>query len=133
LNKQYVYVMDTQPVIRVTMFLNLLTAILKKIQESKNPKYTKADFDKIATYCFAWSIGGLFETEERERLHKLLEQINPANLPQIQGQKGVDKETIFDYYFNTEFMDWRIWTAKPYEEKRKVGFSQLLIPTIDST
>jgi len=71
--------MHVQPVVWVTMFLNLLTAILKWITD-KQIKYTKNDFEKIWTYCFAWAIGGLFETEERERFHKLMEVIQ-APLP----------------------------------------------------
>lgn len=82
LNKQFTYVMVTQPCVRVTMFLNLITAILKKVQ-NKGTKYTKTDFDKIGVYCFAWAIGGLFETEEREKIHKVLETINPSIMPNI--------------------------------------------------
>lgn len=54
------------------MFLNLLTGILKRVQD-KQMKYTKLEFEKIWAYCYAWAIGGLFETEEREKLHKLME------------------------------------------------------------
>lgn len=59
--------MQTQPVVRVTMFLNLMTAILKKVQ-TKGVRYSKQDFDKIGIYCFAWALGGLFESEDREKL-----------------------------------------------------------------
>ena len=79
-----------------------MTAILKKVQ-TKGVRYSKQDFDKIGIYCFAWALGGLFESEDREKLQKLLEQINSQNLPQVQG-KSIDKETVFDYYFNIETM-----------------------------
>jgi len=49
------------------MFLNLMTAILKKVQ-TKGVRYSKQDFDKIGIYCFAWALGGLFESEDREKL-----------------------------------------------------------------
>lgn len=58
-------------------------------------------------YCFAWSMGGLFESEEREKLHKLLETIG-APLPNITNQKmGAEKETVFDFYINLDTMDWK--------------------------
>jgi hypothetical protein len=58
----------------------------------------KASYEKYFTYALAWAIGGLFETEEREKFHKFLESRN-APLPPISAQKmSVDKETVFDYY-----------------------------------
>lgn len=108
-----------------------MTAILKKVQ-TKGVRYSKQDFDKIGIYCFAWALGGLFESEDREKLQKLLEQINSQNLPQVQG-KSIDKETVFDYYFNIETMDWKLWEAESWVPPKKLEFSQLLIPTMDST
>jgi hypothetical protein len=42
----------------------------------------KQTYEKYFTYAIAWSIGGLFETEEREKFHKFLESRN-APLPNI--------------------------------------------------
>jgi len=42
----------------------------------------KAAYEKYFVYCMAWAIGGLFETEEREKFHKFLESRN-APMPPI--------------------------------------------------
>jgi hypothetical protein len=48
----------------------------------------------------SWSVGGLFEGEDREKYQKWIETRN-APLPPIQSNKAsVDKETVFDYFVN---------------------------------
>ena len=80
-----------------------------------------------------WTIGGLFETEERDRFHKFLESLS-ALLTSISSQKmRVDKETVFDYYIRPETKnvitigDWEMGIPK------WISFSQYMIPIIDST
>lgn len=81
----------------------------------------------------AWAIGGLFETEEREKFHKYLESKN-APLPSISAQKmAVDKETVYDYYVDPSNKQWKVWEAEQWQVPKRLAFSQLLIPTIDST
>lgn len=46
---------------------------------------------------------------------------------------NVDKETVFDYYVDTKTKQWKIWEAENWNPPKKLAFSQLLIPTIDST
>lgn len=84
-------------------------------------------------YCIAWGCGGLFETEEREKFHRFLESKN-APLPIAQGgSKSIDKETIYDYKFDIDTNQWKLWEAEPWVPPRRIQFSQLLIPTSDST
>ena len=84
-------------------------------------------------YCFAWSIGGLFETEEREKLQKYMESVG-GPLPPINTQKmSVDKETVFDFYVDPNAKAWKLWEAEQWVPPKRLAFSQLLIPTIDST
>lgn len=85
-------------------------------------------------FSFAWAFGGLFETEERIRFHKeILEKIG-APLPAISAQKqNFDKETMFDYYVDPETRQWKMWQADTWNAPRRLLFSQLLIPTMDST
>jgi hypothetical protein len=78
-------------------------------------------------------MAGLFETEEREKFHKFLESKN-APLPPISPQKSAgDKETVFDYYVDEEKRDWKLWEAKEWTAPKKIAFSQLLIPTGETT
>ena len=46
---------------------------------------------------------------------------------------SVDKETIYDYYVDESTKEWRIWEAESWVPPKKIAFSQLLIPTGDST
>jgi len=83
-------------------------------------------------YCIAWGCGGLLETEEREKFHKLLEAKN-SPMPQISASKSIDKETIFDYTYDIPSGSWKLWEAEVWVPPKRIQFSQLLIPTSDST
>lgn len=79
--KNFIYVMYSPPVLRISQLLNLFTSLLIQFLE-KQETLDKTSFERFFVYCIAWSIGGLFETEEREKFHKYLEQRN-APLPPI--------------------------------------------------
>lgn len=131
--KNYVYVMYTPEVIRSSNLINLFDACLKPYYEKGEMINNPLQLEKLFIYSLAWSLGGLFETEEREKFHKYLEGLG-APLPQISGQKlSVDKETVFDYYIKQDSRDWCLWEAESWEPPKRIEFSQLLIPTSDST
>ena len=46
---------------------------------------------------------------------------------------SVDKETIYDYYIDANSKSWKLWEAEIWTAPKKISFSQLLIPTTDST
>lgn len=103
--------MYSPPVIRINQLLNLMTALLQQYLE-KQEQVDKAAYEKFFVYTMAWAVGGLFETEEREKFHKYLEQRN-APLPQISAQKmSVDKETVYDYYVDPVSKTWKQWEAE---------------------
>lgn len=57
-----------------------------------------------------------------------------APLPQISAQKmAVEKETVYDYYVDPTTKQWKLWEAEQWHAPKRLLFSQLLIPTIDST
>lgn len=132
LNRDYHYVMPLPEVVRITQLLNLLTSLLAPDVEAQRP-VTKANFEKLWVYCLCWSHGGLLEQDDREKFHKYLES-RSAPLPPISAQKmSVDKESIFDYYVNENTKEWSLWEAEQWVPPKKIAFSQLLIPTSDST
>lgn len=132
LAKDYHYVMDAPHVVRINMLLNLLSALLQEYF-AKQETIDKAAFEKFFIYCLAWSCGGLFEQEDREKFHKYLETRN-APLPQVAVRAaGMDKETIFDYFVDEKTKQWKIWEAESWTPPKRIVFSQLLIPTSDST
>lgn len=72
------------------------------------------------------------EQDEREKFHKYLEGRN-APLPQIQPNKvSIEKETIFDYFFDIKTKQWKLWEPEEWKAPKRLVFSQLLIPTADS-
>lgn len=111
--------------------LNLLTAILQPYVEQPGT-IDEGTFEKTLVYCIAWGCAGLFENEDREKFQKFLESKN-APLPPISASKSVDKETIFDYFFDIPTKSWKIWEAEKWVPPKRIQFSQLLIPTSDST
>jgi len=132
LAKDYNYVMESPPVVRITMFLNLLWACLSGYFE-RQETVEKALFEKLWVYCLAWALGGLFETEDREKFHKFLESKN-APLPAISPKNmSTDKETIYDYFVDETTKSWKIWEPESWVPPKRIQFSQLLIPTGDST
>lgn len=82
----------------------------------------------------SWALGGLFETEDRIKFHKeILEKAN-APLPAISAQKAnIDKETVFDYWVDPQTKQWTLWQAEEWNPPKRLVYSQLLIPTSDST
>src|SRR3569833_2314320 len=123
--KNFVYVMYTPPIVRINQLLYLLTALFQQFQE-KGEQLDKVAYEKYFAYAIAWSIGGLFETEEREKFHEFLESRN-APLPQISAQKmSVDKETVFDYYVDPNTKSWRLWEAEQWQVPKRLAFSKLL-------
>jgi dynein heavy chain len=93
--------------------LNLLTAILK-LYIDRQETVDKASFEKFFIYCMSWSVGGLFEGEEREKYQKWIETRN-APLPPISSSKtSVDKETVFDYYVDETTKQWKLWEASEW-------------------
>jgi len=79
--RDYTFVMDALPVVKINQMLNLLTAILQnKVQNLETVE--KKHFEQIFLYCMSWALVGLCETEEREKFHKYLESKN-APLPPI--------------------------------------------------
>jgi len=108
-----------------------LTAIIQPYVEQQG-QIDEQTFEKILVYCLAWGCAGLFENEDREKFQKFLESKN-APLPPISASKSVDKETIFDYNFDIATKSWKIWEAEKWVPPKRIQFSQLLIPTSDST
>jgi hypothetical protein len=64
LQKRFNYVMVAPAIIRVTQMLSLVQAVLLP-HLLKQETLNKKDFENYFVFAFAWSFGGLFETEDR--------------------------------------------------------------------
>jgi dynein heavy chain len=124
--------MDTPEVVRCTQMLNLMTSVLQEYQDA-NDQVEIDLFEKVWTYAFAWGIGGLFETDERIKFHReILERVG-APLPAIAKKTQGDQETVFEYFVDPATKAWKPWQVPAWDKPKKLVFSQLLIPTPDST
>jgi len=87
--------------------------------------------EKILLYCLCWSVGGLLEQEMRVKFDAYLRSIDTNKM---MPKCGPD-ETIYEYFVSSETGDWQVW--KPpvwhYPKQEKLDFSNLLVPTMDST
>jgi dynein heavy chain len=130
---KYVYTMQTPEVVRTTMLLNLLQAVLQYFTE-QGISIDRALYEKTFIYALSWSMGGLFETDDRVKFHKEILEKAGAPLPPITAQKQIsEKESIFDFYIDPETKNWAYWAPEVWTAPKKIIFSQLLIPTSDST
>jgi len=132
LNKNYHFVMQCPELCRINHQLNLMQAILMQ-HISAARAIDKQSFERIFIYCLVWSFGGLFEQDDREKFHKWLDS-KGAPLPPISPQKiQVDHETVYDYMINEQTLQWGMWIPESWTPPKRIVFSQLLIPTADST
>lgn len=46
---------------------------------------------------------------------------------------AVDHETAFEYYVDSATSEWKLWEPEKWTPPKRLFFSQLLIPTMDST
>jgi len=105
--------MYTPPVVRINQLLNLMTGLLLPFLQ-RQETLDRTSYERFFVYSLAWAVGGLFETEEREKFHKYLESKN-APLPSISAQKmSVDKETVYDYYVDPSTKTWKVWEAEQW-------------------
>jgi dynein heavy chain len=77
---KYIYMMQTPEVVRTTMLLNLMHAVLMAFQEA-GTVIDRAIYEKTFVYALAWSMGGLFETDDRVKFHKEILEKAGAPLP----------------------------------------------------
>lgn len=134
LKANYVYMMETPEVVRTTMLLNLIDASLQVFTMERKEIIDRKCYEMVFVYALAWSMGGLFETDERVKFHKEVLEKSGAPLPSISAQKQLtEKETIFDYFLDPDTKQWALWQPEGWTAPKKIVFSQLLIPTSDST
>lgn len=89
------------------------------------------DLEKLFIYCICWSLGALLEAEDRIKFDEWLRERDSSKaMPQVE-----EGETVFEYYVDLSSLKWEKW--KPpvwiYPQGENLNFSNLLVPTMDST
>ena len=87
--------------------------------------------ERIFLYALCWSVAGLLEYEDRVKFDQHLREIDASAMPELLAEG----DTIFEYLVEPATCAWRK-VAPPgwqYPRGEKLDFSNLLVPTMDST
>jgi dynein heavy chain len=126
-------VMDMNDSLIICQVLNLLSASLTTaIQEN----YLLADdaYQRLLVWCIMWGFGGLLEPEEREKMWSKMIEILEADKKKAIIPQCAEGTTVFEYIPDPEERSrpWKMWSPPEWKAPKKLQFSALLIPTMDS-
>jgi dynein heavy chain len=88
--------------------------------------------EKIFLYCLIWSVGGLLEADGRVKFDSFLRTYDKLGMMPKCGPG----ETIYEYFVSGDIGDWVVWKPPVWNYpvgQEKLDFSNLLVPTMDST
>jgi dynein heavy chain len=142
-------VMSNGRVGMVTGTVNLLTGLLNEVTLSEShgedlQTDLNSELERLFIYAVAWTIGGLLETADRRKLDAYLREVDAVpdslhgedpKMPELE-EEG---DSVFEYFVNTETLLWEKWKPPIWEypvnedPNEKLDFSNLLVPTMDST
>jgi dynein heavy chain len=91
----------------------------------------ESHLEKFFLYSLCWSLGGLLEAEGRSKFDCWLrERDTKKAMPNVS-----EGETIYEYFVNPKTLEWERWSPPKwnYPTGEKLNFSNLLVPTMDST
>eukprot|EP00814_Leptocylindrus_danicus_P009510 CAMPEP_0116004988 /NCGR_PEP_ID=MMETSP0321-20121206/911_1 /TAXON_ID=163516 /ORGANISM="Leptocylindrus danicus var. danicus, Strain B650" /LENGTH=4605 /DNA_ID=CAMNT_0003473357 /DNA_START=128 /DNA_END=13942 /DNA_ORIENTATION=- len=89
------------------------------------------DLEKLFVYCMSWSIAALLEADDRLKFDLWLRE-HDTNRVMPKVQEG---ETIYEYFLDPKTFSWKKWAPPKWEYPKgdNLDFSNLLVPTMDST
>lgn len=115
---------------RISSFTQLFEGLTEWQETSFIVKNEKA-LERIFVYCLCWSVGALLEADDRLKFDRWLRGRDKSEvLPQVE-----QSETIYEYFVNPSTGEWEKWKPPKWTcpESDKLDFSNLLVPTMDST
>ncbi len=131
--RQTAEVMKEGRVGRVSRFTQLFQALTEGdcselITSSTSPEKC---LERFFVYSLCWSLGALLEADDRAKFDCWLrERDSNKIMPTVS-----DGETIYEYFVNPKSLEWEKWSPPQwtYPSGDKLNFSNLLVPTMDST
>lgn len=93
---------------------------------------TEIRMERILLYCLCWAVGGLLEADARVKFDAFLRTIDKNGAMPRCGPN----ETIYEYFVSNETGTWQLWKPPVWvypAGQEKLDFSNLLVPTMDST
>ena len=116
---------------KITGMFSLMTGLLKAADLAEEQGELEAELERMFLYALTWSVAGLLEPDDRAAFDAHLRTLAPAEqLPPAQ-----EGETLFEHYVDLNSMQWEPWRppAWEYPNTETLDFSNLLVPTMDST
>jgi dynein heavy chain len=112
-----------------------LSDLFKGLVEGKDnidiSQNTDVRIERIFLYCLVWSVGGVLDVTGRHKIDEYIRNIDATFMPELKGEE----DTIYEY-FVTHDGEWSFWKPPAWhypEGQEKLDFSNLLVPTMDST
>jgi dynein heavy chain len=126
-------VIEIELSLKTLQVLKIFGGLLSGLQGSKNSNkvISSLDYEKLILFSLIWGVAGSYELKERLEFQDLLKGLKDEKVP---IPKITDTDTIFDYYlaFDDRGFDWRVIHPETWKAPKKLFFSRLLMPTIDS-
>ena len=127
-------VMAVSDSIMVSNFLNLLAGLLKQSVDT-NEVWSEAAYQRLVLYACVWAFGGLLESEERTKFNaKISEILKSCGDSACFPPTSLEAPTAFEFWPNNKTKDrnWAQWMPEKWNPPKRLEFSSLLIPTLDS-
>eukprot|EP00937_MAST-01D_sp_MAST-1D-sp2_P006201 g6201.t1 len=130
LNRHTEQVMKPSRVGQINRFTGLLQGLLEGEDSTNFSPDPATIIGRLVMYCTTWSFGGLLEHEGREKFHEFIHGLQPNLMPTVE-----EGEAAYEYFVNPESGEWQVWRPPQwkYPKTPKLDFSNLLVPTMDST
>jgi len=135
------YVEEIMSLSRVSRACNtytLLGSILHRVfgtsmaSPSSAPDLFQSQLEKLFIYAMVWAVGGALEPESRVKLDQYVRKRAPDGaMPTLISEE----DSVFDYYVDETSFTWKKWRPPTWTcpTAEKLDFSNLLVPTMDST
>jgi dynein heavy chain len=89
------------------------------------------ELERLFLYCLTWALGGGLEPEDRAKFDAYLRKFDDNQcLPDVD-----EGQTVYEFYVEPSTLEWKLWRPPKwtYPNSEKLDFSNLLVPTMDST
>eukprot|EP00928_Gymnodinium_smaydae_P031098 TRINITY_DN22944_c0_g2_i2.p1 TRINITY_DN22944_c0_g2~~TRINITY_DN22944_c0_g2_i2.p1 ORF type:complete len:3465 (-),score=972.42 TRINITY_DN22944_c0_g2_i2:18-9410(-) len=113
--------------------LNLLTAALRPCVD-ENCILGEDAYRRVTAWAVMWGFGGLLEREERAKLWGKFQEVLEKYGHRDACPPCNEEQTIFDFVpdWTDRSRPWKAWAPNEWKIPKKIQFSALLIPTMDS-
>ncbi len=90
--------------------------------------------ESVYIWCLIWSIGGSLLSDSRLRFDKHVKALSQRPCVSTASKSHLPEDPIYDFHFSMDQpAQWKRWEPTKYEAPVPYSFSEILVPTIDST